>query len=412
MRKSVFISFFILINFQIFSQINQGDVLINSFDPAIGKINYNMEMVVLVNNTSSLIDLNGYEIVCYKFDGITQTDPYWRFTSSTTLLPYGFLLITNNTNNVHGVSADLVRYGTRGYIDYDGYLIFRKINATDSSDFIDIVKYQSILLDKYPFTGVPPNSGITLDMPWFVLDENYSPDEYATRGGVSGNINSINYSNYGMMGQSTSDFIKVFETNTLYVENSNSPPLPVELSSFTAKVLRDGRIKLDWRTETEVDNYGFNIERSINEGEWSTIGFVEGYGNSNSPKQYNYTDEDLFAGGSKFQYRLKQLDTDGQFEYSDVVEVEIVPTKIELSQNYPNPFNPSTTIRFSLPKETQLKINIYNVLGELVETLAEGTYKVGYHKLTFNASALSSGTYIYRIESTEFVQTKKMLLLK
>jgi len=106
------------------------------------------------------------------------------------------------------------------------------------------------------------------------------------------------------------------------------------------------------------------------------------------------------------------MDTDGQFEYSDVVEVEIMPTKFELSQNYPNPFNPSTTIRFSLPKETQLKINIYNMLGELVETLAEGTYEAGYHKVTFNAVTLPSGTYIYRIESDAFIQVKKMLLLK
>jgi len=135
-------------------------------------------------------------------------------------------------------------------------------------------------------------------------------------------------------------------------------------------------------------------------------------GNSNSPKEYSYSDKDLFAGGSKFEYRLKQIDTDGQFEYSDVVEVEVVPTQFELSQNYPNPFNPSTTIRFSLPKETQLKINIYNMLGELVETLAEGIYKAGYHKVTFNASTLSSGAYIYRIESTDFVQTKKMILMK
>ena len=194
-------------------------------------------------------------------------------------------------------------------------------------------------------------------------------------------------------------------------ENITNAPLPVELTSFTSKFLND-KIQLNWVTKTEVNNYGFNVERKINEGEWNNIGFVEGHGNSNSPKNYNFEDKDLFTGGSKFQYRLKQIDTDGQFEYSDVVEVEIVPTKFELSQNYPNPFNPSTTIRFSLPKETQLKINIYNMLGELVETLAEGTYEAGYHKVTFNASSLPSGAYIYRIESVDFVQVRKMLLIK
>jgi hypothetical protein len=188
-------------------------------------------------------------------------------------------------------------------------------------------------------------------------------------------------------------------------------PLPVELTSFTASADQN-TVHLKWETKTEVNNHGFNIERRINEGEWNAIGFVEGSGNSTTPNEYRFTDNDLFAGGSKFQYRLKQIDNDGTFEYSGVVEVEVVPAQYELSQNYPNPFNPSTTIRFSLPKETQLEINIYNTLGELVDTIAEGTYEAGYHKVTFNNSSLSSGAYIYRIESIQYVQTRKMLLLK
>ncbi|MCZ7615898.1 MAG: T9SS type A sorting domain-containing protein [Ignavibacteriaceae bacterium] len=194
--------------------------------------------------------------------------------------------------------------------------------------------------------------------------------------------------------------------------NLNESPLPVEFSAFTAKFKDNSKVDLNWITKTEVNNYGFNVERRINESEWNTLGFVKGHGNSNSPKQYSFTDKDLFAGGSKFHYRLKQIDNDGSFEYSDVIEVEILPTKFELSQNYPNPFNPSTTIRFSLPKETQLKINIYNMLGELVRTIAEGNYEAGYHKITVNAADLPSGAYIYRIESPEFVQVKKMVLIK
>ncbi len=193
--------------------------------------------------------------------------------------------------------------------------------------------------------------------------------------------------------------------------NINDDPLPVELSSFTAAA-NQNKVDLNWQTKTEVNNYGFNIERRISEGEWNTLGFVEGHGNSNSPKQYNFTDSDLFAGGSKFQYRLKQVDNDGKFEYSEVVEVEVVPTQFELSQNYPNPFNPGTTIKFSLPKQTQIKLNLYNMLGELVETIAEGNYEAGNYKINFNASNLPTGVYIYRIESDAFVQTKKMMLLK
>jgi hypothetical protein len=230
---------------------------------------------------------------------------------------------------------------------------------------------------------------------------------------------TLNISNQSALAGVSWDIInsKMLDANILQLvvnnyQGSYNGLLPVELSSFTGKIVDGNEVKLDWVTKTEVSNYGFNVERRINNGEWTSIGFVEGHGNSNSPKEYSYSDKDLFAGGSKFQYRLKQVDTDGQFEYSDVVEVEIMPTQFELSQNYPNPFNPSTTIRFSLPKETQLKINIYNILGELVQTLAEGTYEAGYHKVTFNASSLPSGAYIYRIESSDFVQVRKMLLLK
>lgn len=195
-------------------------------------------------------------------------------------------------------------------------------------------------------------------------------------------------------------------------ENISNVPLPVELSSFTGKVLDGNEVKLNWITKTETNNYGFNVERRIKDGQWNKLGFVEGSGNSNSPKNYSFTDKDLFAGGSKFEYRLKQIDNDGAFEYSDIVEVTVMPTEYELSQNFPNPFNPSTTIRFSLPTETRLKINIYNMLGQLVETLAEGNFEAGYHKVTFNASTLPSGAYIYRIESSEFTQVRKMILIK
>jgi hypothetical protein len=191
----------------------------------------------------------------------------------------------------------------------------------------------------------------------------------------------------------------------------NSIPLPVELSSFTSKLIND-KVQLNWQTKTEVSNYGFNVERSVKDGEWSTIGFVEGYGNSNSTKFYSFSDKDLFAGGSEFRYRLKQIDTDGKFEYSDVVAVTVIPAQFELAQNYPNPFNPSTTIRFSLPQSAQIKLNVYNLLGQQIATIAEGLFEQGFHKVEFNASDLPSGAYIYRIESSEFVQVKKMVLIK
>ncbi|HEX9253803.1 MAG TPA: T9SS type A sorting domain-containing protein [Ignavibacteriaceae bacterium] len=192
-------------------------------------------------------------------------------------------------------------------------------------------------------------------------------------------------------------------------------PLPVELSLFTATI-SGGDVRLNWKTETEINNFGFEIERQnglleSSNSKFEKIGFVNGNGNTNSPKEYSFRDQRP-TGGNKFLYRLKQIDNDGQFEFSDIVEVEIVPVKFELSQNYPNPFNPSTTIRFSLPVQTHLKINIYNMLGELVKTISEGTYEAGYYSVSFDAAELSSGTYIYRIESENFTETKKMILMK
>ncbi len=211
--------------------------------------------------------------------------------------------------------------------------------------------------------------------------------------------------------ESASPFLSL-EANINAVDPGNEP-LPVELTSFIAAV-KNNSVTLKWNTATEINNYGFEIERCVLSAEcqeWNRIGFVSGNGNSSSDKEYSFTDKNI-SGGSKFSYRLKQIDNDGQFEYSDIIEVEVVPQQFELSQNYPNPFNPSTTIRFSLPVQTQLKINIYNMLGELVKTISDNIFEPGFYNISFDASELSSGTYIYRLESDGFVETKKMILLK
>jgi hypothetical protein len=192
-----------------------------------------------------------------------------------------------------------------------------------------------------------------------------------------------------------------------------SAPLPVELTSFTSKILND-KVQLNWSTKTETNNFGFDVERCALSAEsqvWEKVGFVNGNGNSNSPKEYTYTDKNLI-GGSKFLYRLKQVDNDGQFEYSDAVEVEVIPNKFELSQNYPNPFNPATKIRYQLPNESKVVIKIYNILGSEVMELVNEQKQAGIYEVEFNAESLASGTYIYKISADNFVQTKKMILLK
>lgn len=211
------------------------------------------------------------------------------------------------------------------------------------------------------------------------------------------------------------------EVNLTNVTNASTPyfqqsiggvPLPVELTSFTASA-ELSKVQLNWETATEVNNYGFEIERSPNLGspEWKKIAFVPGNGNSSSLKSYSYTDKNI-VGGTDFIYRLKQLDSDGQFSYSDQVEVQVMPVNYELYQNYPNPFNPSTTLRFSLIEPQKVSIKVYNQLGEEVVEVVNREFQAGFHEVEFNASGFASGVYIYRLSAGKFSSVKKMMLLK
>jgi len=191
--------------------------------------------------------------------------------------------------------------------------------------------------------------------------------------------------------------------------------LPVELYTFTAK-LNGKEVELEWSTATEVNNYGFEIERAIVNGElrianWEKIGFVQGHGNSNSPKEYSFADNNSQPG--KIQYRLKQIDFDGRFEYSWVVEVEVsAPSSFALEQNYPNPFNPVTKINYEVPANSFVQLKVYNMLGMEVATLVNEEKIAGTYEVKFDASNYSSGVYFYRLKSTGKDLTRKMILLK
>ncbi len=188
-------------------------------------------------------------------------------------------------------------------------------------------------------------------------------------------------------------------------------PLPVELTSFTASVTPQSQVVLNWVTATEINNRGFEVERRIVDGEYFTIGFVEGYGTTSEEKQYSYLDMSVVPGN--FTYRLKQIDFNGQFEYSDEIFVEVTPPlAFGLDQNYPNPFNPNTTINYSIVEAGYVKLAIYNTLGEELKVLVNGLQEANSYTINFNASELPSGTYIYRLETAGNIETKKMILMK
>ena len=194
--------------------------------------------------------------------------------------------------------------------------------------------------------------------------------------------------------------------------------VPVELVSFSADV-SDQSVRLSWVTASETNNMGFEVERAPSvsppKGEtlvWERIGFVDGNGTTTETKTYSFQDKNVNKG--KYQYRLKQIDFDGTFEYSDVVEVEVdfMPREYVLEQNYPNPFNPGTKISWQSPVGSRQTLKVYDVLGNEVTTLVDEYREAGKYDVEFNSQGLSSGVYFYRLQTEGFTSTRKMVIMK
>ncbi len=192
---------------------------------------------------------------------------------------------------------------------------------------------------------------------------------------------------------------------------SHEAALPVELTSFTA-ALNGNKVDLNWATATELNNYGFEIERSVDNTDWQKIGFAKGKGTSAQAQSYSFSDKIDALNGNNISYRLKQVDFNGEFAYSDVVNIASVATSYELTQNYPNPFNPATTISYSIVEKSNVKIEVFNSVGQRISTLVNEVKDAGKYSLNFDASNLSSGIYFYTISTPNFTATKKMTLLK
>lgn len=215
------------------------------------------------------------------------------------------------------------------------------------------------------------------------------------------------------------DYIAVFDkalsdAEILEMYNNYKVPadyiVPVELTSFTALASKD-KINLVWETATETNNHGYEIQRSTDKINFVTIGFVNGAGTSTEKHSYSFSDNNPVI--NMVYYRLKQIDLGGKFWYSQIVEAAgVIPTEFGLSQNYPNPFNPVTTIEYQLPVAAKVSIKLYDMLGSEVATLINETKDAGFYKYQFNGSSLASGTYFFRIQANDFVQTKKMILMK
>jgi len=204
--------------------------------------------------------------------------------------------------------------------------------------------------------------------------------------------------------------VPMFQYNTMHDGVFDNPTLiPVELESFTAEAMGNDVI-LNWTTATETNNQGFEIERSFGE-EFFVIGFISGMGTTSESHNYSFTDKNVESG--HYSYRLKQVDFDGKYEYSKIVDVTVTaPFNFSLSQNYPNPFNPSTTIKYSIPTTEFVTLRIYDLFGQEVTTLVNEQKPQGDYSVNFDGSNLASGVYLYKIKAGNFTDSKKFVLLK
>ena len=213
-------------------------------------------------------------------------------------------------------------------------------------------------------------------------------------------------------------YTNVFNRALVKMEYDNI--VPVELILFSASVLQlEKAVEVKWITATEINNSGFEIQKKKTEErsqelEWEKIGFVPGFGTTTELKSYSFLDDDVISG--TYLYKLKQIDFDGSFEYSNEIEVEVdfTPKEFALYQNYPNPFNPTTTIEYQIPEQSFVTLKVFDVLGNEITTLINEEKPAGKYnvELRIDNIELSSGIYFYQLKAGRFIQTKKMILLK
>ena len=290
-------------------------------------------------------------------------------------------------------TTETVQYSPFVYSKDSTYLMILKysINAGSANDSVSLFVFTSsqIIPSSEPLPSIGPKGGSGADLT--------DAGRFALRQGTS----------------SSSPRVTV---DGIFVTTSwDNTALPVELSSFNYETLK-GNVTLHWTTSSEINNAGFDVERSDVNGQisdgWNRVGFISGNGNSSVSINYSFTDNNLPSG--KYNYRLKQIDYNGNYEYfslnSDVIIA--TPKNFFLGQNYPNPFNPSTVINYNIPQNSYVKIKLYDNTGREVLTLLSEFISAGYYTINFNASDLASGIYFYNINAGEYTATKKMMLVR
>jgi hypothetical protein len=377
-------------------------------------------------------DSFGYDIICTQDSGFTVLGASTDSNTPTIAEPW---LLKTDENGI--VELDTVYNFSNNYYFFTDGNIKQTYNGNFilAEDLIGSVSFLKInpageILDSLNFTNEESSSRILQ-----AADSNYIL-MYTTIFGSNDNISIIiektdqNFNNIWTKEISGNDdyigwhFITTSDQRLLvtgwaqgrYTQNDNillakleGDIIPVELLAFEGNV-EANYVKLQWKTATEKNNYGFNIECSSDKTNWNEIGFVKGNITSTTPHTFSFIDSSLQTG--TVYYRLKQIDLNGTYTYSNEIKIELSPLIFSLEQNYPNPFNPVTTISYSIPAQANVKLDVYNILGQKVVTLVNEFKLSGRYSIEFNAESFASGIYIYQLTSGNYTLTKKMLLLK
>jgi hypothetical protein len=346
----------------------------------------NDEFVELYNNSDVAVDISGWRIRGSSNSGSVGTRV--TINPSTTLAARGHFLATNSNTSGGPYSGAVVgdqTYAT-GISDDGGIALV----LSDEVTIVDQVGMSS---------GSAYGEGTTLAPLSGASDQSYErkpggsdPDSQDTQ-------------------DNANDFQVISPSDP---QNMLSTPLPIQLASCTASVLRGNDVEVQWKTVSETNNFGFEIHRRRCEvGAWLTVGFVEGHGTTLAAQSYSYLDRSVPFG--KYQYRVQQIDLDGRSETFSEMEVNVglEPGKFLLAQNYPNPFNPTTTIEFVVPQAGRVTLRVYNLLGQEVATLYEGNVEANkVYATEFDAGGLASGLYYYQLRGGGAVLARRMMVLR
>ena len=325
----------------------------------------------------------------------------------------------NTTGNPGGGKLSVVQHIYTGYVpSYSSVNIAPNTTATthDGSIFTpNIVSpdgWFTVTYSGNDFNGYA-NYDIKVDLSSYLFLNDITKVYIVKRTTIGGPWVAVNTTTDGT--SVTASGLTSFSDFAIAADSVNNP-LPVELSSFAA-VINGRNVDLTWTTSSELNNAGFDIQRKLNTSEnWNSIGYVNGNGTTNQSSSYNFKDKNLVSG--KYNYRLKQLDFNGNFTYYDLSNEVIagVPDKFTLSQNYPNPFNPSTVINYDLPFDGIVNLKVFDMSGKEVASLVNEFKAAGYYSVNFNASGIPNGVYFYKLSGesngNSFSAVKKMMLVK